>query len=179
MEAASHQYHEILLKFRDYLKRTGRAEKTIYDRLWYMKHFFAFLRDLNVMDPTAINKDHLKEYQRYINAYVNKRGQKDRPRTINTRIQALRLFLVFLYEEDHTARDFSKEVFYIKEPKSLPAVILTNDEVKKIMRQCDTQSIMGYRNRTILEVFYSSGLRRNELIHLKINDIQAVHKRSL
>ena len=83
----------------------------------------------------------------------------------------MRLFLRFLYKEGYLPSDLSDKLPYIKEPKSLPKITLTNKEIKKILKACDTSTLMGYRDRVILEVLYSSGIRRNELINLKVEDI--------
>lgn len=164
-------YKKIKSEFKEYLRFTDKSPETIYNRMLFIEHFFGFLRKMEVIDPVDIISPLLKEYRRYLYGYINKTGHKDKPRTTNSRIQAVRLFLRFLYVEDYVVQDFTSELPYVKEPRSLPRVTLTDKEIKQILKACDTGSVMGYRDRTILEVFYSSGLRRNELINLKVEDV--------
>ncbi|MEA2087748.1 MAG: tyrosine-type recombinase/integrase [Candidatus Caldatribacteriota bacterium] len=162
---------KIIKEFEEYLKLNNRAEKTIYDRLSCVKYFLLFLRDMNIKNVTDITSSVLKDYRRYLHKYINRKGKEDSPKTINTRVQAVRLFLRFLYEQGYLCSDLSDKVPYIKEPKKLPQITLNNKEIKKILKTCDTSTLMGYRDRVILEVLYSSAIRRNELINLKTEDI--------
>ena len=50
-------------------------------------------------------------------------------------------------------------------------MILTADEVERIMSQPDTKTRLGVRDRSILETFYSTGMRRVELRNLKVSDL--------
>jgi site-specific recombinase XerD len=79
---------------------------------------------------------------RYLFEYVNHRGKKDTPRTINNRISVVRLFLEFLYKEDYLAQALWEGLVYIKALKRLPQVVLTNSEVKKLIKSCPTDSIV-------------------------------------
>lgn len=164
-------YEKTKKEFREYLKGDNKSSSSIYNWSYRLKYFYIFLDEMEINSPLDITSDVLKEYRRYLNKYINRKGDKDSPRTTNAKIQAVRIFLRFLYKEGYLPSDYSSYIPYIKEPKSLPKVILSNREVKKILKKCDTQSLTGYRDRTILEVLYSSGLRRNEVINLKPDDI--------
>jgi len=54
----------------------------------------------------------------------------------------------------------------------LPKVILTKDEAEQIINQPDINDLLGIRDRSILETFYSTGVRRMELINLRLYDIE-------
>jgi len=85
-------------------------------------------------------------------------------------ISSMRGFFKFLVEDDFV----SPELFEILEPvkmkKSLP-MFLTLDEVDLLFSVIDTSTPSGFRDRTILEMFYSSGLRVSELTELKLGSI--------
>ncbi|HQN72075.1 MAG TPA: site-specific tyrosine recombinase XerD [bacterium] len=85
-------------------------------------------------------------------------------------ISSMRGFFKFLVEDDFV----SPELFEILEPvkmkKSLP-MFLTLDEVDLLFSVIDTSTPSGFRDRTILEMFYSSGLRVSELTELKLGNI--------
>jgi integrase/recombinase XerD len=81
------------------------------------------------------------------------------------------MFLRFLKGEDYLTQDPGRDVPYAKTPKRLPRSILTRKEVTKLLRSPDTHSLMGYRDRAMLEVFYSTGLRNSELGALRVDDV--------
>jgi integrase/recombinase XerD len=60
-----------------------------------------------------------------------------------------------------------------KVPKRLPRAVLSTVDVEAIFAQCALDEQTGLRDRAILEVFYSTGIRRSELVRLKLSDIDA------
>ncbi len=55
-------------------------------------------------------------------------------------------------------------------------MVLTEEEVEKLLQQPDTNTPYGLRDRAILELFYSAGLRRTELCNLQISDLSLSRK---
>jgi integrase/recombinase XerD len=101
----------------------------------------------------------------------NSRGKKDRPRTLNTHLMALRRFLQFLAWEGAVMPSLVQAVEYVKEPKTLPRDIPTDAEVHRMLATADTTRTTGFRDRAILEALYSTGIRRQELIDLTVGDV--------
>ena len=86
-------------------------------------------------------------------------------RSINRKISALRTFFKYLQEIKVVK---TNKVIYINMPKfekELPDVI-NRDELQKLRNVIDTSKILGLRDRLIIELLYSSGLRSVELINL-------------
>ena len=84
---------------------------------------------------------------------------------------AVKQFLRFLKEHDYIITDPASDIEYAREPKRLPRSILSPAEARKIIHAPDTKSLIGYRDRTILEVFYSTGIRKEELNNLTLSDV--------
>jgi len=59
-----------------------------------------------------------------------------------------------------------------RHPKPLPAVLLTPEEVRKLLAQPNLHSPLGFRDRVIFEVFWSTGMRVGELIALEVDDVR-------
>ena len=85
-------------------------------------------------------------------------------------ISSLRGFLKFLLEDDYIIPEMLEILEPVKLKKSLP-VFLTYDELQRLFSVVDTTTPSGFRDRTILEMFYSSGLRVSELVDLKLGNI--------
>ena len=75
-------------------------------------------------------------------------------------LSAVKQFLRFLHQRDYIVADPGRDVRYAKQPKQLPRGVLTPSEARKINHSPDTKTVIGYRDRTKLEVLYSSGRRK-------------------
>ena len=73
--------------------------------------------------------------------------------------------------EEYLSFDPAEGIPFAKEPQRLPRRILTIEEACRIIDAIDENNPLGYRDRTILEVLYATGVRRNELRHLKVQDV--------
>jgi integrase/recombinase XerD len=90
--------------------------------------------------------------------------------TVSIKIRALKRFFEYLESSNYILINPAE---HIKEPKKenrLPRVVLTEDEAKKILDQPNLSTMAGIRDRTILEVFYGTGIRLEELVNLTIFD---------
>jgi len=85
-------------------------------------------------------------------------------------LSSLRGFFSYLYSNHYIEKDPTERVSSAKITRKLPEV-LSYDEVEKILEQPDTDDKLGRRDKAILELFYSSGLRVSELVELKIYDL--------
>lgn len=91
-------------------------------------------------------------------------------RSLARSISSLRGFFKFLLEDDYIIPEMLEILEPVKLKESLP-VFLTYEELQKLFSVVDTSTPSGFRDRTMLEMFYSSGLRVSELIDLKIGNV--------
>jgi integrase/recombinase XerD len=161
---------ELTEKFLEYSRLIKKAEGTISYRKYHLKKFYDFLLTCSVMDINDIRRQHVIEFQKETSQCLNQYGKQDSPDMLNRYLASVKMFFKFLKREGIIIHDPTDEVEYMKVPKRLPLEALSYKEIKKILNTPDTSSLMGYRDRTMLEVFYSSGIRRGELRTLKLKD---------
>ena len=147
---------------------TGRS---IESSLWRLGKFFTFLESLNITHIDQITKEAVTAYQVELYERINKKGLPDTVSTQNGMLSSVKQFTRFLKERDYIVSDPAHDIRYAKQPKQLPRVVLTRSEAGKIMHAPDTRTVIGYRDRTILEVLYSSGIRKEELNSLTLSDV--------
>ncbi|MFC1643466.1 tyrosine-type recombinase/integrase [Chlamydiota bacterium] len=164
---------KIVQSFTEDLNIRNRAKRTISTHLWHLGKFFLFLEDYTLDSIQDIRETHIKDYQRYRYTYKNRYNRNDAPSTQNHHLQSIKCFYYYLLREGYVLTNPALKIPYAKEPRQLPKGTITNKEMKKILAQPDTKTLIGYRDRTILEVFYSTGIRRSELLHLKLDDIDS------
>ena len=83
----------------------------------------------------------------------------------------MRSFFRFLRREGYIVRDPAAALEYAREPRRLPRNVLTPAEAKRIIEAASPTTLLGCRDRAILETFYATGIRRDELRHLKPADL--------
>lgn len=123
----------------------------------------------NIKDITMINEDH-------INKYIASLKRADMSKqTISRKIIAIKEFHKFLYSEKISDEDPAKFIDLPKPSKPLP-VVLSKDEISKMLESIETDTPLGLRNKAMIETLYASGLRISELVGLSIADIHLREK---
>jgi integrase/recombinase XerD len=159
-------------KYRDYLLTLNYAKKTIASYVFYLNRFFAWLRETGVGELAAVTRDAVRDYQTHLFEEINSNtGQPNAVTYQNRSLQAVKSFFRFLSENDYLVGDPAKSIPYAREPQRLPRSILTQSEAKKVLHAPDTKTVLGYRDRTILEVLYSTGIRKEELLNILLTDV--------
>ncbi|MFH1777798.1 MAG: site-specific tyrosine recombinase/integron integrase [Candidatus Omnitrophota bacterium] len=158
-------------RYRQYMQVMNRADTTVNRYQRFLEHFILFLSQINIKDVQDIRKEHIANYQKEVFYQLNRKGQQNLPQTRNNYLKAIKSFCIFLKLEGYIVNDPAKEITYAKTPERLPRTILNIKEVEKIFKQTDCHNPLGYRDRAILEVLYSTGIRRQELLNLKPEDI--------
>ena len=153
------------------LKVRNLAKRSIKEQTWHLEKFAAFLEQNSTADINGITKETVYLYQVHLYEFLNNKGMQNSITHQNNMLRTVKLFTRFLREKDYFVSDPAQGIAYAKEPKRLPRGILTPTEARKIMHAPDTSSVIGYRDRTILEILYSSGIRKSELNNLKLNDV--------
>jgi integrase/recombinase XerD len=110
------------------------------------------------------------EYQKYRKNQINHKGKHDEIEVQNRYLEAVKLLYVYLKKEGYVIHNPAQDIDYARIPVKLPKSALTHKEMSNFFKQVNTSTLLGYRDRTIFEVFYSSGIRRNELRNLELKD---------
>jgi integrase/recombinase XerC len=94
---------------------------------------------------------------------------KQNKRTVARRLSSLRSFFRFAQTQNLISANPTEELDSPKLDRKLP-VSLTYEQISHLFNQPDTSIYLGFRDRTIMELFYSSGLRVSELVGLNRQD---------
>ena len=154
-----------------YMQVRGYSPETIEGHKTYLRSFLAYLESVSITDPQAITPTIIRNYQTYLFEKVNQNGKQNTVSSRNNNLKAAKRFIRYMHSEGVWEEDPGQEVEYAIEPKRLPRTILTQAEMKRLLDAPDMNTALGYRDRTILEVFYTNGIRRSELINLRLGDL--------
>lgn len=125
-----------------------------------------FKEYLDLINKTPENTDKKDAFNYLI--FLSKKKLK--PSSLRRKISAIRSFYKFLIKEELIEKDPTVDLTFPKNEKRLPQV-LTIEEIEKLINVIDNKTVKGKRDKAIIELLYSSGLRVSEIINLKINDL--------
>ena len=129
------------------------------------------LRSLN--RANEITKPILERYRKHLHHTLDRTGKPLTARNQVTRLIPLRSFFKWATRQNYLLYNPASELELPKLGRRLPKATLTAAEADHVLAQPDTQTQEGIRDRAILEVLYSTGIRRMELINLCLEDVQA------
>ena len=155
----------------EWMRVTGYAEDTTRARRIALRRFIRWCAERGLNAPTEITKPIVERYQRHLFYYRKADGA---PLTLGSQFSALaplKTFFKWLAKENHILYNPASELQLPKQPKHLPRTILSVQEVEAILNQADPATAQGLRDRAMLEVLYSTGMRRMELPGLALYDV--------
>ena len=88
------------------------------------------------------------------------------------KLTSIRSFFREMSREGKILLDPAGEIEMPKEERVIGYRALKAEEIKKIMNAADVREAMGYRDRVIMELLYTSGIRVSELIKIKLEDVK-------
>jgi integrase/recombinase XerC len=124
-------------------------------------------------DAQDLNNISDSDIRRFI-GLLNKKNSKS---TIERKLASLRAFFEFLQKENIVTANPAKLIPSPKREKKLP-VFLSVDEIFRLIDQDLSEGVTGLRNKAILELMYSSGIRVGELVNLTLDNLN-IEKREL
>ncbi len=153
------------------LQIRGYAERTVADYGYHLNLWLRFLDQRKVHDVASVTEPLLADFQRWLFYQPTRRGGVRGVLNQNTVLAALKSFFRFLKAEGHLIRDPAQALEYARAPHRLPRNVLTPQEAKRILDSVDCSTALGLRDRAILEVFYATGIRKEELRNLAVGDV--------
>ncbi|MFA7295136.1 MAG: tyrosine-type recombinase/integrase [Candidatus Paceibacterota bacterium] len=166
---------EFIPEFFEYLdieKGLSHNSQTTYFRL--INKFEKWLKENNLanLKPFELTNDHIWKYRVYLSQTYNKNNHQPlKKRSINYYLIALRNFLNFFADRDILSLPAEK-IKLIKEKTEKSIKFLNLEQIEKLLLAPDITSEIGLRDRAILEVLFSTGLRVAELVNLNQDQIK-------
>jgi integrase/recombinase XerD len=149
----------------------GLSPQTASIRRAALGHFIRWCHGRSIDTPAAISRDVLEAYQFHLAQYRKTNGEALEPSTQATRLNPLKAFCKWLVRQRLLEWDPSRELILPRLPRRLPRRVPTIAEVHAIIAFVGSGSAASLRDREIIETLYSTGMRRMELVCLKLEDI--------
>lgn len=155
-------YQNYVDTFKEWLIRLGYAKSTVKSNTYKLRYFFNELQSLQITSIYQIESNHIVNYHKKLN------NQCLSTTYIRSCLLAIKNFNKFIQNTEHYTIGFSAVII----EQQIPNVrdILTKKEVTVLFKSIDNSAI-GMRNKALLHLLYSCGLRCEEVTKVRVKDL--------
>ncbi len=158
---------DLIVDFLEYLEvERGRSQKTAENYHLYLNRLMEFQGDIEI---GKINAELIRKWRLWLNRYTNDSGSSLSAMTQSYHLIALRSFLDYCAKRDIDTLAPNK--IELPKTKHKQVTFLNNEEVVRLLEQVPMDSPTGLRDRAIIELLFTSGLRVSELVGLNRDHI--------
>jgi integrase/recombinase XerD len=160
----------------DYLaemKMLNRTECALASWRGQLTPFLQWTDERSLYDPQQITRSILESYQRHLYHYRKKNGKPLGIGTQRDRIGSVQRLFAWLCRKRRLEANPASELELPKPEKRLPEEALSRSEIETVLSMPDITDPLGIRDRAILELFYSTGIRRAEMARLTLSNLNA------
>ena len=173
LKLQNQSYRLFVANYKEWLDILGYAESTVYYLPNHLQEFFYYLEQNHIKSINHIRTETVKEYYNYLQQRVNERTSGSLSKSyLNKHQQALKKFKEYL--QNHNHKGINIHLKSEKQPTEEKLNILTQSEIKELFsatNQSHYSQRIQLRDKAMLVVLYSCGLRRNEAVHLNTSDV--------
>ena len=155
-------YLDYLLLEKRYSSHTIKAYRTD------LRIFESYLKEIYT---TSIDKANHAMIRSWLVEELNKGNSA---RTVNRKITTLKSFYKYLIKEQKIKQNPTIKISYSKTSKKLPQFVGLADMNELLDKLNFKENFSGFRDKLIIEVFYSTGIRLSELINIKLIDVDCI-----
>ncbi len=166
---------EVIIQYLEHCeieKNLSQSSIKMYD--FYLKDFEEWTKDHLSKDKIIlrdINSELIKKYRVFLNRRLSSKSHKEfKKSTQQTFLVALRAFLKYLVVEEELEIIPPEQITLGKVTDRVPKV-LTDEQLARLFEVQNLNRMSGLRDRTILETFFSTGLRVSELVALNVDAV--------
>ena len=162
---------ELLEEHCRWMETRNYATGTIHNNRLYVGRFIDWLAERGVLRAQDVTRPMLERYQRVLFHHRKQDGQPLSFAGQHLRLTTIQGFFKWLCRKYYITANPAADLELPKVEKRLPRQVLTAHEAEQILSQPDLATPVGIRDRAILEILYSTGMRRKELVGLRLYDL--------
>jgi len=160
-----------LIRFLEWSASRGYTRQTTASRADHLKRFIRWCAERSIERPQDVTRPILERYRRYLYHYRKEGGEPLSFATQQQRLLPLRVFFKYLARENLILANPASELELPRAHRRLPAHLLSREDIDSVIAQTIAHGVLGIRDRAILETLYSTGIRRAELVALKLYNL--------
>jgi integrase/recombinase XerD len=161
----------LLGRFVEWQRVRNFSEQTVINCLKACNKFILWAAERGVERPADVTKPVLERFQRFWFYYRKRDGSPLSFRSQYSHLSPVRAWFKWLARQNYIASNPAAELDLPRREFRLPRTVLSAREAECVLSVPSVAEPVGLRDRAIMEVFYSTGIRRTELINLATDDI--------
>ncbi len=162
-----------LQQYQTWAETRQATARTLQTREEGLMDFLRWCDERGLFYPSEVTRPILERYQRMLFLYCKSNGEPLSVRSQRGRLSSVQGYFRWLNKQGLLLSNPAADLELPKEPYRLPKDVLSAEEVERVMAVPDTRTVAGLRDRAMLEVLYSTGMRRMELCALDLWSINA------
>lgn len=163
-------FEAVLKALLDALKVAGYSAALMKQTRYFLPRFFAFLRSKRVRDLRSVSEEHVFAYARYLATVKSIKGTTYSFSTQTSYLEQLRRLFAYLEKAGLILQNPTQDLVLPTWAK-LPRVVPTEAQARKLVSVPNPYTILGRRDRAVLELLYGSGIRVGECERLDLQDL--------
>ena len=168
--------YALLLRFVAWRQARNWSESTLKVQTHHTYRFIEWATERGLHHAVDITRPILERYQRHLYQYRKSNGEPLSSRTQRTALQPIQVWFKWLTKQSLILANPAADLELPKLEKHLPRYILSIEEVEHILAQPDPETLQGVRDRALMELLWSTGMRRGEVVKLDVYSVDASRK---
>jgi integrase/recombinase XerD len=166
-----HGFPALATAYLEWMAARNYAEATLRSREKLLRFLVEWAELRSLTRPAQVTRPILERYQRYLFHYRQPNGRPLSFASQAQRLMPVRLFFRWLARRNLILSNPAADLELPRKEYRLPKAVLTAQEADRVIDSLPATQPMALRDRAILEVLYSTGMRRKELVGLRLHDV--------
>ncbi|RME63570.1 MAG: recombinase XerD [Caldilineae bacterium] len=155
----------------DFLVVRNYSDYTVFERRYYVMLFCEWAAEREITRPDQVTLQILESYQRYVFHHRTYRGRKLGTSALRSHMVNVGCWLKWLYRHEMIPTNPTDQLQLPRQPHRLPRGTFTREEVERLLAEPDLSKPTGLRDRAMMELMYSTAMRRGEIVTLMLDDL--------
>jgi integrase/recombinase XerD len=149
----------------------GATQQGLYNTERYLRDFILWACERGVGHPAQVSRQVLERYQRWLYHYRKQDGEPLHVRSQRGKVIPLKGWFRWMTKSGEIGANPAADLDLPRDVRRIPRNVLTAQDAQAVLALPDLASLLGLRDRAIIEVLYATGIRRMELAQLATHDI--------
>lgn len=168
--------YNLLLRFVKWRRERNWSETTLKVQTHHSYRFICWASERGISYAAEVTRPVLERYQRWLYQYRKSNGEALTTRTQRTAVQPLQVWFSWMAKQGLILANPAADLELPRLEKRLPRTVLSVEQVEDILSRCDLTTLQGIRDRALMELLWSTGIRRGEAARLEIYSIDFSRK---
>ena len=160
-----------LSDYKVWMMTSGYSDRTVEMYVIYLKKFFRYISEEKSIEKLSeVTPEIISQYHIYL-AGEKPKGKKLSLKTQNMKMITVMMFFRFLVREKHYLYDPTSHIIVKDPPRRRTREVMSESEMVRLLNAPNPETTLGLRDKALLELYYSCGIRNTESRRLAVKDV--------